>query len=506
MSIARQLAAHEQEISEVVEQSFQAFLSYRKKSGNEKAIFLDSIAEQIEAEGDTLIQTAARETNLPAARLTGERARTTMQLRMFATMLREGNWLEASIDTAQPQRAPLPKPDIRKMLFPIGPVIVFGASNFPFAYSTAGGDTASALAAGCSVIVKAHPAHPETSFRVYQAILRAIEKCKMPPKVFQHVQIDNEGAKALVQHPKTAAVGFTGSYSGGKALYDYAHQRKKPIPVFSEMGSINPVIILPDSLEKNTDVLANNYAGSISLGLGQFCTNPGLLIAVESKSLNAFIQTLGTGLSQVTPGKMLHEGIHKSYIERRNKAIQQHGVEAAVNIDPREDKTMAIPMLAFVKGEVFLRNPYLHEEVFGPYSLVVRCRDMDELKNVWKSVAGQLTTSIMGTENDFSNNPDLIDIAQDIAGRIVFNGVPTGVEVCPSMMHGGPFPATTDNRFTAVGIHAVKRWVRPVSFQSCPQQLLPDELKNENPLGIYRLVNNEMTKEVVSAEVNPIQA
>ncbi len=497
MSTTSQLATHVEEISVIVERSYNAFLQYRKVPGLRRAEFLDAIATEIEAEGETLLQTASRETNLPLQRLTGERGRTTMQLRMFANMLREGSWVEATIDTAEPSRTPLPKPDLRKMLIPVGPVIVFGASNFPFAYSTAGGDTASALAAGCSVIVKGHPAHPETSFRVYEAILRAIQKSEMPENIFQHIQTDNEGAKKLVQHPKTAAVGFTGSYAGGKALYDYAQQRKKPIPVFSEMGSINPVVILPDTLEKNTDVLANNYSGSITLGAGQFCTNPGLLIAVEGAALNNFIKTLATGMSQVTPSKMLHAGIHKSYVERRNKAIQQSGVESAVQPDEKQDKSAAVPVLAFVKGDVFLRNPYLHEEVFGPYSLVVRCKDIQELKEVWSSVAGQLTTTLLGTDEDFANHSDLLDIAPDIAGRIVFNGVPTGVEVTAAMMHGGPFPACTDNRFTAVGIHAVKRWIRPVAFQSCPDHLLPSELKNGNPLGIGRYINNRWTTEPI---------
>ena len=497
MEAVNPIEAHAVDMSEVVEKSHKAFIQYRKKSSEERAVFLEKIALEIEAEGDSLIEIAARETNLPATRLVGERGRTTMQLRIFASMVREGSWVEASIDTALPDRAPLPKPDVRKMLIPIGPVIVFGASNFPFAYSTAGGDTASALAGGCSVIVKAHPAHPETSERVYKAIMRAASATNMPEDTFQHVHTDNNGSKALVQHPHTAAVGFTGSYTGGKALYDYAQQRKKPIPVFSEMGSINPVVILPNTLEKNTDLLANSFAGSITLGTGQFCTNPGLLIAIESKSLETFIRTLSMGMTQVKPGKMLHEGIYKSYIERRNKAIRQEGVDSIVRIEGKEDFMIGNAMLASVKGDIFLRNPYLQEEVFGPYSLIVRCKNAEELKNVWRSVAGQLTTTIMGTEEDFASHRELLEIAADIAGRIVFNGVPTGVEVCPSMMHGGPFPASTDSRFTAVGIHAVKRWVRPVCYQSCPEILLPDELKNSNPLLISRFLNNQWSTEPV---------
>lgn len=487
-------------IDEAMNNAASAFIKYKKVLPEQKAIFLETIAGEIEALGDALINTASKETNLPAARLTGERARTTMQLRMFAEMVREGSWVEASIDTAIPDRSPLPKPDIRKMMIPLGPVVVFGAGNFPFAYSTAGGDTASALAAGCSVVVKAHPAHSQTSELVYKAIKTAIEKCNMPSGVFQHVQgAGFETGKALVQHPATAAVGFTGSFTGGKALYDYAHERKIPIPVFSEMGSINPVIFFPDTIEKNTESLAKMYAGSITLGMGQFCTNPGLMIAVESNALNLFLKNLSDEVAKVVPAKMLHEGIQKGYIERMQKALSQKGVELVnqslhksngMEARPDDLAGQALPTIATVNGETFLKNSYLHEEVFGPYSLMVKCKNIDQLKEVWQSVTGQLTTSLMGTDKDFNDHEELIETAQGVAGRIVFNNPPTGVEVCPSMVHGGPFPASTDSRFTAVGINAVKRWVRPVCFQDCPEFLLPEELKNANPKKIWRLVNN----------------
>ncbi len=481
-------------IDEIMLDALQAFDIYKKISPERKATFLETVAEEIEALGDSLINQASEETNLPAGRLTGERARTTMQLRMFAAMVKEGSWVEASIDTAIPDRSPVPKPDLRKMFIPLGPVIVFGASNFPFAYSTAGGDTASALAAGCSVVVKAHPAHAKTSTMVYEAIKTAIEKCNMPDNVFQHVQ--DEGfstGKTLVQHPVTAAVGFTGSFSGGKALYDYAAERKNPIPVFSEMGSINPVIFFGDALEKNADALVKMYTGSITLGMGQFCTNPGLMIAVESKALNNFLENLSEEVSKFVPSKMLHEGIQKAYIEKQEKALSQKGVTLIKKSTYQSNGIKTLPAIAAVSGETFLSNPTLHEEVFGPYSLMVKCRDINELKEVWQSVAGQLSTSLMGTDKDFNDNKELIAIAPTIAGRINFNNPPTGVEVCPSMVHGGPFPATTDSRFTAVGINGVKRWVRPVCFQNCPEYLLPSELKNTNPKKIWRLVNNQFT-------------
>lgn len=481
-------------INDIMQQAAAAFALYKKTAADKKAIFLETIADNIEALGDGLLNQAAAETNLPLPRLAGERGRTTMQLRMFAQMLREGSWVEASIDTAIPDKNP-PKPDIRKMLVPLGPVVVFGASNFPFAYSTAGGDTASALAAGCPVVVKAHPAHLQTSVMVYQAIKKAIGECNIPEHVFQHVEDGSfETGKTLVQHPSTAAVGFTGSYAGGRALYDYATARKNPIPVFSEMGSTNPVVFLPDTLAVNTLALAKQYAASVTLGMGQFCTNPGLLLAIDSDALHQFIQAIGDEFAMVTPAKMLHAGIHKAYYEKMLAALGEKGVTLVKQAEKIPQALEALPGIATVDGNTFLANPLLHEEVFGPYSLVVRCKDTDELIAVWRSLTGQLTTTLMGTDKDFAAHSALVDIAVSIAGRVVFNGVPTGVEVCPSMVHGGPSPATTDSRFTAVGSNAVKRWVRPVCFQNCPESLLPDALKTNNPLQLLRRVNNELIR------------
>jgi NADP-dependent aldehyde dehydrogenase len=481
-------------IDQVMQQAAEAFGYYKLVSPLNKALFLESIADNMESLGDALIAKASAETNLPAARLTGERGRTTMQLRMFAQMLREGSWVEAAIDTAIPDKNPA-KPDIRKMLYPLGPVVVFGASNFPFAYSTAGGDTSSALAAGCPVVVKAHQAHLQTSIMVAEAIQKAIVSTGMPANVFQHVTESSfEAGKSLVQHPATAAVGFTGSFSGGKALYDYAAERQNPIPVFSEMGSINPVLFLPDTLQHNAVQLAKQYAGSITLGMGQFCTNPGLLIAIEDEGLTQFLDTLAQEINAVQPAKMLHTGIQKAYFEKMQAALQEKGVKLLAQSATTPGILEALPAVTVVEGAVFLQNPLLHEEVFGPYSLLVKCKDIHELEEVWKSLKGQLTTSLMGTDKDFSDYPALLEIAPSIAGRIVFNGVPTGVEVCPSMVHSGPFPACTDSRFTAVGIGSVKRWVRPVCFQNCPDHLLPDALKQANPLHIWRLVDNSFGK------------
>ena len=486
---------HAQDINDIMQQSFAAYEAYQNHTGQQKAVFLDEIANQIDILGDELINLASAETNLPYPRLKVERDRTTNGLRMFAEMLREGSWVDASIDTAQPDRLPIAKPDIRKMLFPLGPIVVFGASNFPFAYSTAGSDTSSALAAGCSVVVKAHPAHSQTSEMVFCSIKKAIEICKMPEQIFMHVHTSSfDVGKALVQHPATAAVGFTGSYIGGKALLDYSAERKHPIPVFSEMGSVNPVVFLPETLKANAVQLASQFSASITGSMGQFCTNPGLMIGIESAELDHFLDLLCAEVNQVLPAKMLHQGIYNSFNSNREKALNQSDVVLITDENHPTQNLEAVPSIATVSGIDFLKNPVLHEEIFGPYSLMVVCQNKADLIAVWKALTGQLTTTLMGTETDFENHPDLICLAKSIAGRIIFNGVPTGVEVCASMVHGGPMPATTDSRFTAVGINSVKRWVRPICFQNCPQHLLPVALQDENTDGILRMVNGKMER------------
>ncbi len=486
-----------EEIDEIMQKAWKAFHDYRVLPLKQRADFMRAIARELETAGDDLIQIAMRETNLAEARLKNEKARTVFQLNNYADACERGDWLEARIDTAIPDRNP-PKPDVRKMLVPLGPVIVFGASNFPFAYSTAGGDTACALAAGCPVIVKAHPAHAETSEWVAQAIVRAAAKCNMPEGVFAHVHGVEFGiGKALVEHVHTKAVGFTGSYLGGKQLYDWANHRSKPIPVFAEMGSVNPVFVLPEKLNESAEELAKMYAGSITLGVGQFCTNPGLIIGMESEGLHAFIYKLGEAIKEVSPGLMLHPGIFKSYVEKRGTALGQEGVEtiAVAAKDPQLNE--GSPTIASASGEAFLNNPVLHQEVFGPYSLVIRCKDEAEMLEVAKHIEGQLTATLMATPNDLKKHKELIEEVKNICGRFILNNLPTGVEVCLSMQHGGPFPATTDSRFTSVGADGIKRFARPVALQNWTNEFLPDELKNENPLNIWRTINNELTKEKI---------
>ena len=483
-----------EEINNVMEAAWKAFHQYRKMSLQQRAAFMRAIAVELEACGDELISTAMKETNLPEARLRGERARTIFQLNSYADACAEGTWIEARIDSANPDKSP-PKPDTRKMLVPLGPVVVFGASNFPFAYSTAGGDTACAFAAGCPVIIKAHPAHAGTSEKVAKAILIAAEKSKMPDGIFAHIHgASIEVGKALVTHPHTKAVGFTGSFLGGKQLFDWGNQRKEPIPVFAEMGSINPVFLLPGKLKESATEIATMYAASITLGTGQFCTNPGLIIGIEGQELENFITTLGAEIKKVAPSPMLHPGIAKLFSENRQRALSQEDVVTVAVTDTAVKDNQGIPTIASASGKAFLNNTVLHQEVFGPYSIVIRCKNMDEMIAVARNLEGQLTATLMATDDDIRSNNELVESVKNICGRFIMNGVPTGVEVTLSMHHGGPFPATTDSRFTSVGADGIKRFARPICLQNWSNDLLPPELKNENPLGIWRTINNQLTK------------
>ncbi len=482
--------ATDEEIELTMERATAAFAVYNKKSAEEKALFLEAIADEILALGDALVRRASSETALPEARIIGERGRTMGQLKAFASHLREGSWKEARIDLAQPDRQPLPKPDIRKMLVPVGPVVVFAASNFPLAFSTAGGDTASALAAGNPVIVKAHGAHLGTSQLVADAICRAAKKTGMPDGVFSN--LNGKGYQlgtALVKHPKTKSVAFTGSLSGGMALHKTAQERAEPIPVFAEMGSINPVVMLPKKMDAEAVQLADVYAGSITLGVGQFCTNPGLIVALDSPSLNDFIAQLSLSIKKILPASMLNENVYKGYVAARETALAQSGVTLEAEAEGDTVNFEGRPTVTSVSGEGFLKNTTLQEEVFGPYSLVIRCSNKEELLEVLQSMGGQLTSTVMATEADVAEHAAVIEQLGNISGRLIFNGVPTGVEVCSAMQHGGPFPASTDGRFTSVGTDAILRFVRPLSYQNCPQSFLPEELKDNNPLQVWRVVD-----------------
>ena len=480
--------ASSKEIEEAAEKAQQAFLTYRDFSGQRKADFLDAIADEIMDLGDRLIERASRESALSHGRLEGERGRTCNQLRLFADLLREGSWVDARIDHAEDGA-----PDVRNMLIPLGPVAVFGASNFPLAFSTAGGDTASALAAGCPVVVKSHESHLGTNELVAGAILKAAEKTNMPDGVFSSLNGKAKVGSKLVKHPLIKAVGFTGSYNAGTAIYETAQQRDEPIPVYAEMGSINPVFLLEEKLSAETEDLADQFAGSVTLGGGQFCTNPGLIIGIENDGLEQFKQLLGQKLKESEAACMLNEGIAENYRRKRAEMLQKNEIEVLTPPDEEQDNN-GTAALATVAASDFLGSEDLQEEVFGPYTLVVACQNEDEMEEVAEVLQGQLTVSFIGNNDEVTDHKKLVDTCREKAGRVIFNGVPTGVRVSHAMQHGGPFPATTDSKFTSVGTAAIRRFVRPIAFQDCPQSLLPDELKDDNPLDIHRIVDGEYTR------------
>lgn len=491
--------ATEQEIQQAIAKAAKAFEIYQQTSSEERAEFLDTIADEIMQLGDELIERAHLESGLPQARITGERGRTVGQLKLFASLLREGSYVEAIIDAALPDRKPLPRSDLRRMMIPIGPVAVFAASNFPLAFSTAGGDTASALAAGCSVVVKAHSSHLGTNELVASAIIKAAQKCNMPDGVFS--SLVGEGAllgQQLVKHPKIKAVGFTGSFRGGMALLKASvNEREEPIPVYAEMSSINPVLVLPNKIAKDIDGVTAQLSASITLGVGQFCTNPGLLFVIRDANTDTFIQKLSKALQQVLPATMLNQTICGAYYKERQQLLSTGGVETVWSGDEGREDYKGSAAIAKTTAKNFSTNPSLQNEVFGPASLVVVCEDEKDLNATLQELHGQLTASVIGTPDDLKRFQSAVDLLVARVGRIIYNGVPTGVEVSHSMMHGGPFPSTTFSHFTSVGTEAIKRFVRPVCFQDCPQEFLPDALKDENPLRIMRKLNGEFTREAV---------
>ena len=496
-------SAGPEDVDRAMELAESAFKVYGRTSGEERAVFLERIADEIMALGDELIQRAHLETGLPEARLTGERGRTTGQLRLFAQVAREGSWVDARIDHAIPDRQPAPKPDLRRMLLPIGPVIVFGSSNFPLAFSVAGGDTASALATGNTVVVKAHSGHPGTSELVATAINRAVSASKLPPGVFSLIHGSGKVVgMQLVLHPLARAVGFTGSRAAGRALFDAAAARPVPIPVFAEMSSLNPVFVLPNALRQRADPIAEGLRASMTLGVGQFCTKPGLVFGLQSPALDQFQKTLARSLEAVAPATMLHGGICESYHQGLARATNVTGVSVLARSQVLADpgRTQAEAVVARTDAANFKMHPELAEEVFGPFAVVISAETISELEEIARGLEGQLTATVHGTPEDFDSARELLRILERKAGRLVLNGFPTGVEVCPSMNHGGPYPATTDVRFTSVGTAALSRFVRPVCYQDFPATLLPPELQDQNPLGLRRIVDGKAEKPLINAD------
>lgn len=484
------------EIDSAVRLAHDAFPAYRRVPAAVRSAFLRAIADELMALGPALIERAHAETALPAARLEGERGRTVGQLRLFADLLDEGSWVEARIDRGDASRTPAPKPDLRRMLVPLGPVAVFGASNFPFAFSVAGGDTASAFAAGCPVVCKAHPAHPGTSALAAGAIDRAAVSCDIPRGVFSMVQgWSHEVGLALVRHPLVAAVGFTGSLRGGRALYDAAAARPDPIPVYAEMGSINPVFLLPSAAAAADNALADGLAQSMTLGTGQFCTNPGVVVGMHGDALDRVTGVLADRIAAADAGVMLYSQLAEGYAGAI--ALAQEKGATLLGRSSTNDMHRVTPALLRVNAQQFIEHRELREEMFGPASIVVGAKDGAEMERVAEALEGQLTATIHGTAAELREHQGLVDILQRKVGRLLFNGYPTGVEVGHAMQHGGPYPASTDSRSTSVGSAAISRFARPLCFQNFPDDSLPNSLRNDNPLGIWRLLDGTPSRDAV---------
>ncbi|WP_375741285.1 aldehyde dehydrogenase (NADP(+)) [Pseudomonas boanensis] len=472
-----------------------AYPAYRQLSALRRAEFLDAIAVELDALGEDFIATVCRETALPAARIHGERGRTSGQLRLFAQVLRRGDCHGARIDRALPQRQPLPRPDLRQCQLGLGPVAVFGASNFPLAFSTAGGDTAAALAAGCPVVFKAHSGHMATSQWVADAILRAADQTGMPAGVFNMLYGTGVG-EWLVKHPAIQAVGFTGSLKGGRALCDMAAARPQPIPVFAEMSSINPVILLPEALATRGEQIARELAASVVLGCGQFCTNPGLVIGLRSPAFSAFIQRFAARMADQSEQTMLNAGTLKSYVAGLTRLHAHPGIRHLAGRPQQGNQALPQLFQADV-GLLLAGDELLQEEVFGPVTVLVEVADLVQLQQALGGLHGQLTATVIADSGDLEMAATLLPLLEQKAGRLLLNGYPTGVEVCDAMVHGGPYPATSDARGTSVGTLAIARFLRPVCYQNYPDVLLPDSLKNANPLGIQRLVDGVTTRDAL---------
>ncbi|MDL2185503.1 aldehyde dehydrogenase (NADP(+)) [Pseudomonas sp. ChxA] len=467
-----------------------AFDAYRETSLAARAGFLETIADNIEALGDELIERAMAETGLPRARIQGERGRTCAQLRTFARTVRAGEWLDVRVDTAQPAREPMPRGDLRQRHIALGPVAVFGASNFPLAFSVAGGDTASALAAGCPVVVKAHGAHPGTSELVGRALAKSVKDCGLPDGVFSLLYgSGREVGIALVTDPRIKAVGFTGSRSGGIALTQAAQARPEPIPVYAEMSSINPVYLFAAALQARAEALAQGFVASLTQGAGQFCTNPGLVIAVAGPALERFVATVSELLPACAAQTMLTPGIFQAY-QTGVGTLAQHAQVAAKGL-AAQGPNQGQAQLFVTEASAFLRNEHLQAEVFGAASLVVACANDEEVRQVSEHLEGQLTATLHLDDADLTRAQALLPVLERKAGRLLVNGWPTGVEVCDAMVHGGPFPATSDSRSTSVGTAAILRFLRPVCYQDFPDSLLPAALQHANPLLFRRLLDGQ---------------
>lgn len=493
--------ANQEDVARAAAAAAAAAPVFRRLPLEKRAEFLNACADEILNLGDALVERVTAETGYPRARVETERARTCNQLKLFAKTVVKGDWLNARIDTAMPERQPLPRPDIRYLNQALGPVVVFGSSNFPLAFSVAGGDTAAAFAAGCPVLVKGHSSHPGTCELVAQAIAHAIRRCDLPGGVFSLLMgSGREVGAALVRAPEVKAVGFTGSFAGGMALARLASARPEPIPVFAEMGSVNPVFLLPQAVKARAAQIAEGFVASLTLGTGQFCTNPGLVVALDDAGTAAFIKETVRRLAEVGAGVLLNEHICSAYGEGIGRFGRHDGVTCV-----GQGKEIAAgsgyhaqAALYVTTADYLIDNPEIQEEVFGPVSLIVKCISAGEMLRVAGVLKGQLTATLHGEGQEMADHAELVDQLGLRVGRLLVNGFPTGVEVCDAMVHGGPFPATTDSRFTSVGTSAIARFVRPLCYQNFPESLLPEALRNHNPLKLLRMVNGELTRAAVS--------
>lgn len=486
-------AATSDEVRRALDLAAAAFPKYSRVSGAERGKFLRAIAEEIETVAENIVARGPQETGLPEARLRGEISRTTGQLRLFAALVEEGSWVDARIETAQPDRQPLPKVDLRSMLRPLGPVAVFAASNFPLAYSVAGGDTASALAAGCPVIVKAHSSHPGVAELVGAAVIRAAEKTGMPEGVFSLLYGGGRDVGiTLVEAPEIKAVGFTGSRAGGVALMEAAAKRPEPIPVYAEMSSINPVVFLPEILSRKAEALAEGLYSSLTMGVGQFCTNPGLVFLPEG-SQEIFLAKLKSLVEASAPGVMLNAAICKAYTDGTSDLIGKKGVEVLARSTTKAGDGQGAPIVFTTTVGALMADHELCAEMFGP-ATIIATGSLEEITRAIATLEGQLTGTLWGTGEEISSAGCLREVLEHRVGRMIFNGFPTGVEVCHSMVHGGPFPSTSDGRSTSVGTMAIHRFTRAVSWQSAPQSALPTELRDVNSSGIWRMVDGKRTE------------
>jgi alpha-ketoglutaric semialdehyde dehydrogenase len=490
--------ATEAEVNAALDAASRDFAAFRNCPGATRADLLDKIAEGILALGDALVERIHLECGLSEARILSERARTLYQLRIYAAMARDHTWLDPRIETAMSERQPVAKPDLRRLLVPIGPVVVFGSSNFPLAYSVVGGDTVSALATGNPVIVKAHSAHPGTSEMIAETVLAALRTLGLPTGVFAllHGHGQTIGI-ALVKHPHTRAVGFTGSFAGGRALFDAAASRPDPIPVFAEMSGLNPIVLLPGAIRERPAEIAMLIAQSITQGVGQFCTKPGLILLSEGAGAEDFRQALTAAITQVAPAPMLHTGIADAYEVGCQHAVAQPAVSVLARSAACAAVCEGAALVVATDAACLLANPALRHEVFGPFSIVVSITAPAQIEAVLRALGGQLTAAVFANPGELA--PGLLDCLAEIAGRVIVNGVPTGVEVCNAINHGGPWPSTTDSRFTAVGPAAYLRFVRPVAYQNTPDALLPPALQNANPLGIPRLLDGVLCTDAVTS-------